>query len=118
MEDVQGIGPWIQGEKTGKFPCLLAKGVAVGKILRKRSGKDLKSLRGRQHNPTLIAMIPQVIRDGNRQGNYHRSDARGKAFHECTVLGSMATGMPLAFRAQCLVNPRQTSTPVSAWVMR
>ena len=82
-----------------------------------RTSRDLQGFHGGQHRAPPDAMVAQIGLHGNRQRNRDFFYGFGKVFHNCTVLGSTATGMPRAFSAQCSVNPRQTSAPVSAWVM-
>ena len=82
-----------------------------------RMRRDSQGLHGGQHHARPDAMVAQIDRHGDRQRNGDCFYGFGKVFHNCTVLGSTATGMPRAFSAQCSVNPRQTSAPVSAWVM-
>ena len=117
VKSAEGIGVQIQAKKMGKFASFLQAGITAVKVIGKRFGEDLQGLRGGQDDTPVVAMIPQIIGDGDSQGDFHTSNGPGKAFHSCTVLGSMATGTPLAVKAQCWVNPRQISTPVSAWVM-
>ena len=117
VKSAKGVGIRIQGEQVGEFCAFLKASIAMGKPLRKRAGKDLQGLRGGQDDTPVVAVIAQVIGDGDRQGDFHAADGPGKVFHSCTVLASIATGLPLAVRAQCRVNPRQISAPVSAWVM-
>ena len=109
-------GPGIDTEEVVKNgPLLTAEISAPGRRFRPRHG--LQGLHGGQNHEAANVMIAQIGRRRNGQGNRYRFYGLGKVFHKCTVLGSTATGIPLAFRAQCCVNPRQTSAPVSAWVM-
>ncbi len=108
--------PGIDREKMVKHrPLLTAEIGPPGRRFRPRH--VLQRLHGGQDHETADMMIAQIGRHRNGQRDRDPLYGLGKVFHKCTVLGSTATGIPLAFSAQCCVNPRQTSAPVSAWVM-
>ena len=82
------------------------------------AGQERQGLYRREDGPARDPVIPQIRREGDGYGKDRVGAYRGKVFHRWTVFGSIAAGVPEAFRAQCFVKPRQINAPVSPWVMR
>ena len=71
----------------------------------------------RQHWLPLKMVVHQMTWGVQGHGDSYRWVYLGKMSHNRTVLGSTSTGVPDALVAQWRVNPLQTISPVSPWVM-
>ena len=72
---------------------------------------------GGKYSLALKAMIHKIGIDFYFKGQLYFLDYFGKVFHRSMVFSSIPTGLPEELSAQCLVNPLQTISSESVWVI-